>query len=122
MKPLLLALFPGLVAPPAFATLQEVDAPHVQVSDLLGVNSDRDREVVEKIIEEKETSWRSFWNGGSTVGPISTAWNVSVWPTVYVIDHEGVIRYRSVRGETIRPEDLDEAIAELVAKAEGAQK
>ena len=82
---------------------------------LIGVNSDRDRDQIKKIIEEKELTWRSFWNGGSTRGPISTAWNVSGWPTIYVMDHEGVIRYKNVRGD-----DLDHAIETLVAEAEAA--
>ena len=84
---------------------------------LIGVNSDSDRDEILKIKEEKDLTWRSFWNGGSTQGPISTAWNVSGWPTIYVIDHEGKIRYKNVRGD-----DLDAAIEELVAEAEAALK
>ena len=84
---------------------------------LVGVNSDRDRDDIIRIKEEKDLTWRSFWNGGSTCGPISTAWNVRGWPTIYVLDHEGVIRYKNVRGD-----DLDAAIEELVAKAEAASK
>ena len=80
---------------------------------LLGVNSDRDREEIRKIIQEKELVWRSFWNGGSTNGPISNAWNVSGWPTIYIIDHEGVIRAKNVRGD-----DLDAAIETWVKVAE----
>jgi hypothetical protein len=80
---------------------------------LLGVNSDRDRDAIRKVIEEKQLSWRSFWNGGSTEGPISRSWNVFAWPTLYVLDHEGVIRHKNVRGE-----ELDAAIAGLVAEAE----
>ena len=57
------------------------------------------------------------WDEGSTDGPISTAWNIGVWPTIYLIDHEGVIRYKNVRGD-----DLDSAIAELVEKAEAAKE
>ena len=82
---------------------------------LIGVNSDGDREELKNILHEKNLTWRSFWNGGSTRGPISTEWNVSGWPTIYVLDHEGVIRYKNVRGDA-----LDAAIKELVEKAEGA--
>jgi len=89
---------------------------------LLGVNSDRDREGIRRTVLEKRLSWRSFWDGGSTAGPISSAWNVAVWPTVYLLDHEGVIRFKSVRGERIDPEQLDETIARWVAEAEAAQK
>lgn len=82
---------------------------------LLGVNSDRDRKATVKVIKEKELNWRSFWNGGSTTGPVSTAWNVSSWPTIYLIDHEGVIYKKNLRGD-----DLDAAIAHLVKRAEAA--
>lgn len=83
---------------------------------LIGVNSDRDREKLKEVMEEKEITWRSFWNGGSTSGPISTAWNISGWPTMYVIDHKGVIRHKSVGspGE----ETIDQWIDALVQAAE----
>jgi hypothetical protein len=81
---------------------------------LIGVNSDPDLAEIRKIVKEKELTWRSFWNGPKgTQGPISTQWNVQGWPTIYVIDHEGVIRYKDVRDER-----LDAAIEELVSKAE----
>jgi hypothetical protein len=40
-------------------------------------------------------TWPSFWDGRD--GPISTAWNVDSWPTTFVLDRKGVIRYRNVR-------------------------
>ena len=78
---------------------------------IIGVNSDPAEEV--KAIKEKENiTWRSFMNG-STSGPISTEWRVTGWPTIYLLDHNGVIREKNVRGP-----DLDEAIEALVAEAE----
>ncbi len=76
---------------------------------LLGINSDRDREALKDVLEEEEITWRSWWDGGGTGGPIATEWNVSGWPTIYVLDHEGVIRYKDVRGEA-----MDEAIDTLL--------
>ena len=82
---------------------------------LIGINSDRDKAVLRKRIAEENITWRSFWNGPKgTRGPISATWNVSGWPTLYIIDHEGVIRYR---GREAR-KNLDAGIKELVAKAE----
>jgi hypothetical protein len=79
---------------------------------LIGVNSDADREKIRQIVKEKNITWRSFWNGpDGTGGPISTRWNVSGWPTIYVLDGEGVIRYRDVRGE-----QMDRAIETLLAE------
>ena len=84
---------------------------------LIGVNSDKDLEKLQDVLIEENITWRSFWNGGSTRGPISTTWNVSGWPTLYLIDHEGVIRHKGLRGDK-----LDSALEEMVPKAEEALK
>ena len=81
---------------------------------LLGVNSDEDLEKLKERMQEEQITWRSWRNGGSKSGPISTRWNVSAWPTIYVIDHRGVIRCRDLRGDS-----LDEVLEELVTEAEG---
>ena len=85
---------------------------------LIGVNSDTDREALKKTLVEEKLTWRSFWNGGSTSGPISTRWNVSGWPTIYVIDAEGRIRFKNVRGEKMDAA-VDTLLAELKAKSNG---
>jgi len=64
---------------------------------LIGVNSDQNREDCKKKNEAQQITWRSFWDGGSTNGPIAGKWNVSGWPTIYVLDAKGVIRYKNVR-------------------------
>ena len=79
---------------------------------LIGVNSDSDREEIKKVMKTEGITWRSFWNGGGTEGPISTRWNVSGWPTIYVIDPEGRIRFKNVRGE-----QMDKAVDQLLAEA-----
>ena len=84
---------------------------------LIGVNSDEDRAQLAKVLEEEQITWRSFWNGGSTRGPISTQWNVQSWPTIYVIDAEGKIRHKNLRGEP-----LEQAIDALVAEAKGKRE
>jgi hypothetical protein len=83
---------------------------------LIGVNSDKDRDECKMKNEKAEITWRSFWNGGSTRGPISTAWNVRAWPTLYLIDHKGVIRAKSVGSPSEKA--MDEAIDKLVAEAQ----
>ena len=83
---------------------------------LIGVNSDRDKAKLKPRMEEENITWRSFWNGPrGTSGPISKAWNVRSWPTIYVLDHKGVIRYKNVRGEK-----MDEAVDTLLAEMESA--
>ena len=83
---------------------------------LIGVNSDTDLKALKKTLEEEQITWRSFWDGGSTDGPIASRWNVRGWPTVYLIDHNGVIR-RKFLGNPGDAE-LDRLIDELVERAE----
>lgn len=75
---------------------------------LLGVNSDS-KERLRRAVKKENITWRSWWDGGNTDGPISKAWNVKGWPTIYVIDAKGVIRYRDVRDK-----ELDDAIEGLL--------
>ena len=86
---------------------------------LLGVNSDKDLEKLQGVLKEENITWRSFWNGEKgTSGPISTAWNVRAWPTIYVLDHNGVIRYKNVRGEKMDAA-VDSLLKELKAETSG---
>lgn len=82
---------------------------------LIGINSDP-RETAKEAIKEENLTWRSFWDGGSTRGPIASAWRITGWPTLYVVDHDGVIRHKYIGspGDKV----LDDAIETLVAKVE----
>jgi hypothetical protein len=84
---------------------------------LIGVNSDKDRTELKKVLKTEKITWRSFWNGGSTDGPISRAWKVTGWPSIWVIDANGIIRYRNVRGEA-----MDKAVDALLAEMERDNK
>src|SRR6478672_10889742 len=78
---------------------------------IIGVNSDARRELVKDVTAKEKLAWRSFWDGGSTDGPIARRWNVEGWPTLYLIDHTG----RIVR--QVGPKD-DELIEQKVKEAE----
>lgn len=82
---------------------------------LLGVNSDpKDR--LRQAMKKENITWRSWWDGGNTDGPIANAWNVSGWPTIYVLDAKGVIRYKNVREK-----QMDQAVDKLLAELEQAK-
>jgi len=83
---------------------------------LLGVNSDGSREKLKKVKERESMSWRSWFDGPGTRGAIATRWNVTGWPTIYVLDHNHVIRYKDVRGEA-----LDAAVDTLLAEKAGSK-
>jgi hypothetical protein len=101
---------------------------------LIGINSDKDKNRLKRRMQEESITWRSFWCGpDGTRGRIPSQWNVQGWPTLYVIDANGVIRYKSYdRDEDgkrvyrdkdgkpfLRGEKLDQAVATLLTEVEG---
>ena len=77
---------------------------------LIGINSDKDLAKLRPRLKEENISWRSFWNGPKgTGGPISAKWGVRGWPTIYILDHKGVIRFKGPRGEK-----MDKAVDQLL--------
>ena len=83
---------------------------------LLGVNSDP-KAKLRKAMKREDITWRSWWDGGNTQGPIATKWHVSGWPTIYILDHEGIIRHKNLRGEK-----MDKAIDALLEAMENSAK
>jgi len=86
---------------------------------LVGVNSDREKDEFKKEAAKEEVTWPCFYDE-STGGPIATAWNVHGWPTIYVIDAKGVIRFRDLRGDALE-KAVDGLLAEMEKPAEPAK-
>jgi hypothetical protein len=85
---------------------------------LIGINSDDDKEYYAAEAKANGITWRSFWNGPKgTGGPISGKWGVRSWPTIYVLDHKGVIRKEGVRGH-----DMDQIVDQLLAELKNEGK
>jgi hypothetical protein len=76
---------------------------------LIGMNSDS-KDVLRKAMASERITWRSFWDGGSTGGPIATRWNVHGWPSIFILDEEGVIRARDLRDDA-----MEKKVVELLA-------
>ena len=78
---------------------------------IVGVNSDDSLETLQRAMKENQLTWPSFFDGGGTGGPIATRWGVRGWPTIFVLDARGVIRFKGVRGE-----EMDAAVDQLLAE------
>lgn len=79
---------------------------------LVGVNSDSDLKKLKERMKHEEITWPSFADG-QTSGPISTAWKVHGWPTIYILDANGIIRYESVGANEPA---IDAALAKLLGE------
>ena len=74
---------------------------------------------LKEVMDSQQLTWRSFVDAGTAgAGPIATKWNLSVTPTIYLIDHKGAIRHKwaGAPGEKA----IDAALEMLIQKAETA--
>jgi hypothetical protein len=84
---------------------------------LLGINSDKDKEKLRQRINDENINWRSWWDGGGEQGPIAAEYNIPGWPTVYILDHDGVIRHKFLGPPDDEVFDIDKVIDELTTTA-----
>ena len=77
---------------------------------LLGINTDASRSALKEGLEKHKITWPVIYDGPPGEG-ISNTWNILAYPTVYLIDHKGVIHSR---GEY----SLRELVAKAMAEAE----
>jgi peroxiredoxin len=61
---------------------------------LLGVNTDADAATLKQIQEKQHLPWRSWYDGPD--GPICKEWRILGFPSIFVIDAKGVVRYQHV--------------------------
>jgi hypothetical protein len=82
---------------------------------LLGVNGDNEPAELQQGLAKGDIRWRSFKNNQGEKRFIEGAWKVAGWPTLYLIDHQGVIRRYSCGspGDAV----LDREIEKLVQAA-----
>jgi hypothetical protein len=91
---------------------------------LLGMNTNHlTSENLKKVMEEEKLPWRSFADPSSerrVPGPIAGTWNILGTPTLYFLDHRGVIRYKWLGSPGAKA--IDEALEKLIKEAEGGEK
>jgi len=76
---------------------------------VVSISFDDTKEEVTKFLEKEKMPWIHWFNGAD--GPIGKAWNIKYFPTIYVIDSKGVIRFKGVRGK-----DMDQAVETLLGE------
>jgi hypothetical protein len=81
---------------------------------LLGVNTDDSREKLQVAQKKHDLNWRSWWDGMG--GPIASQWRVEGLPTLFLIDHKGLIRWENLGAPDLKV--MDQLIEQLVQEAE----
>ena len=80
---------------------------------LIGVNSDQDLDKIREIVKEKNLTWRSFQNDAGVDGVISDQWAIRGWPTLFILDSKGVIRWTGHGGGDVIDATITKCLAEM---------
>ncbi len=86
---------------------------------LIGINTNGyTPDKLKSVMDKEKLNWRSFADHGGDAGfgPISNKWNLQGTPTLFVLDHRGVIRYRWIGSPGEKK--IDEALEKLLKEAE----
>jgi hypothetical protein len=67
-------------------------------------------------VDKEKLTWRSF----ADTGDIAARWNLSATPTLYILDPEGVIRYKWAGAPGAKA--IDDALDELIKETEAGGK
>ena len=78
---------------------------------LVSISVDTQKDTLTKFLDKESMPWTHWWNGAE--GGIVEDWNVTYFPTIYVIDAKGVIRHKDQNGE-FPGEKLEEAVNALL--------
>jgi len=73
-------------------------------------------------MDKEQLTFRSFTDeaDGEGLGVIGSAWNLFGTPTVFVLDHTGVIRYRQIGIPDTQA--IDGVLEKLIREAEASNK
>ncbi len=82
---------------------------------ILGVNCNEKADAAKKTVEREKMAWPHWYDGEELGGPIVEKYHVRGYPTLFVIDREGIIRRKNVMGE-----ELDKAVEELMKEMTGS--
>jgi S1-C subfamily serine protease/peroxiredoxin len=79
---------------------------------IVGVNTDS-LDTLRQLVKDKKVAWRC-WSDGQE-GPIAEQWQIASYPTLFLLDHEGVIR--QVISGSPDEQALEKTIRDLVERA-----
>jgi thiol-disulfide isomerase/thioredoxin len=79
---------------------------------LVSISADEKKETLTDFLAKEKMPWTHWWNGGLGLGGVLEDWDVRHLPTIYILDVQGVIRYKELHGE-----ELEKAVNSLLKEA-----
>jgi len=90
--------------------LETYEKHHGQGFEIIGISLDEKQEKLTKFTEEKKMPWQQFFDGQGWGNKLAGKYGVQSIPATYLLDKQGKILAKDLRGE-----DLEAAVAKAVA-------
>ncbi len=76
---------------------------------LVSISFDAEKKTLVDFLAKEKMPWTHWWNGAE--GKLMDTLNIEHYPTIFVVDASGVIRFKEIRGE-----ELEKAVNTLLAE------
>ncbi len=84
---------------------------HEKGFEIIGISLDNTMAKFKGYLQSEQMPWPQIFDGKGWQGELGNLYAVSVIPSTYLLDREGIIRYKNVRGG-----DLEKAVKVLIEK------
>lgn len=74
---------------------------------LVSISFDADKKTLTDFLAKEKMPWTHWWNGQS--GNVAESYDIEHYPTIYVLDAKGIIRFKEIRGA-----ELEKAVNTLI--------
>jgi thiol-disulfide isomerase/thioredoxin len=89
-----------------------------QPFELISISADAKKETLVNFLAKEPMPWTHWWDGAE--GKIKEALNIDHYPTIFVLDGKGVIRFKELRGEALE-KAVDQLLAEQASLSRSSQ-
>ncbi|MCK4538131.1 MAG: redoxin domain-containing protein [Candidatus Krumholzibacteria bacterium] len=79
--------------------------------EIIGISMDDSKVKLDEYIKNESIKWRQVFDGKGWKSELGQKYAIASIPTTFLLDREGVIRYKNLRGD-----DLEKAVKELTGK------
>jgi peroxiredoxin len=75
---------------------------HATDFEVLGICSDQSKDDIRPAVSNGDVTWRCWWDGNEDRWRIHNEWGLNGAPWIFVLDRDGIVRFKDVDGEELQ--------------------
>ena len=84
--------------------LKAYEADHAESFEIIGISLDQDKDKLTSFMKEKKMAWPQYFDGKGWQNKLAGKYGVNSIPATYLLDGEGTIIAKDLRGEALETE------------------